>query len=358
MSASSSQQRLDSVNLGNVTVYKHTNGIWYADYRVGHRRVRKSIRTRAKKVAVDWATNENVRLMRGELGMVDGRVSIDKTIAEFLDYQQHQTSNAKSTVHRYRGALRAFQAALQQHRTVKHLGQIDVALLEDFRRFRLEQGRDHKTVDGDMAAISSLLSYAVRHGYCQANVASKVKAFRVPKPRPYVYSTEEVEALLDAADGVLTDVLLLLADTGLRIGEAEQLEWSDIDFDAGLLHVRIKAHWRPKDKAERAVPMTERVSRMLRSRPRRGDRVFYTERGRPVRERTLLSELRRVQRSVGVTRGGLHTLRHYFVSRCAAAGVDPFTCMAWVGHADLKMVLHYYHLDERHSQASIRKLNS
>jgi integrase len=259
-------------------------------------------------------------------------------------------------VRRYRGALRAFRAALSRHRSVKDLAQIDVALLEDFRRFRLEQGRDRKTIDGDMAAISSLLSYAVRHGYCQENAASKVKAFRVPKPRPYVYSAEEVDAMLEASNGVLKGVLTMLADTGLRIGELEQLEWSDVDFNAGLVHVRIKPHWRPKDKSERSVPMTDRVRRMLRSRTRRGDLVFYTTNHRPVRERTLLAELRRVQRAAGVAQGGLHTLRHYFVSRCAAAGVDPFTCMSWVGHADMRMLPRYYHLDQRHSRESITKL--
>ncbi len=357
MSRESSQRRLDTVNLGNVTIFKHTNGVWYADYRAGHRRVRKSIRTRSKKVAIDWATNQNARLIRGEMGVIDGRVSIDQTIIEFLDYQKHQTSNAPSTVRRYRGALRAFQEALQRRPSIRFLGQIDVALLEEFRRFRLEKGRDHKTIDGDMAAVSSMLSYAVRHGYCQENVASKVKAFRVPKPRPYVYTPEQVQVMIEAAEGTLKEILTLLADTGLRIGEVEQLEWTDVDFDAGLVHVRIKEFWRPKDKADRAIPMTDRVRTMLRSKSRQGNRVFYTPRGRPVRERTLLAELRRLQEGAGISRGGLHTFRHYFVSRCAAAGVAPFTCMAWVGHADMRMVMHYFHLDERHSQTSIRKLN-
>ncbi|HUU96069.1 MAG TPA: tyrosine-type recombinase/integrase [Phycisphaerae bacterium] len=358
MNRASSQRRLDTVNLGNVTIFKHQNGIWYADYRAGNRRIRKSIRTRSKKVAVDWGTNENARLMRGELGIVDGRVSIDRTIDEFLDFQEHQTSNAPSTVRRYRCALRALRAVLRQCPSVRWLGQIDVALLEKFRRFRLEQGRDHTTIDGDMAAVSSFLGYAVRHGYCKDNVASKVKAFRVPKPRPYMYSAEEVAAMFAEAEGVLRDVITLLVDTGLRIGEVEQLEWTDMDFDAGLIHVRIKPHWRPKDKADRAIPMTGRVRAMLQSKSRTGNRVFYTNRGRPVRERTLLAELRCVQRRAGISRGGLHTFRHYFVSRCAASGVDPFTCMAWVGHADMKMVMHYYHLDERHSRASIAKLSS
>jgi len=356
MSRTTSQQRLDTVNLGNVTVFKHPNGIWYADYRAGNRRIRKSIRTRSKKIAIDWATNENARLVRGEMGIVDGRIPIDRTIREFLDHQQLQTSNARSTVRRYRSALRAFQESFRQRPSVKYLAQIDVALLETFRQFRLEQGRDHKTIDGDMAAISSLLSYAVRHGCCKENVASKVKAFRVPKPRPYVYTRKQVGAMLDAAEGVLKDVITLLVDTGLRIGEVEQLEWTDVDFSLGLIHVRIKSHWRPKDKADRTVPMTDRVRAMLQSRSRTGDRIFCTPRGRQVRERTLLVELRRVQRHVSIPRGGLHTFRHYFVTRCAASGVDPFTCMAWVGHADMKMVMHYYHLDERHSRASISKL--
>ena len=161
--------------------------------------------------------------------------------------------------------------------------------------------------------------------------------------------------MIEAAEGDLRDVLIVLAGTGLRIGELERLEWSDIDLEEGRLHIRIKPDWRPKDKAERTVPINDDVRAVLVSRPRSSRWVFLDGKGNPVRERKLLKQLRDLQAEVDIKEGGLHTFRHYFVSRCAVSGIDPYAVMSWVGHADLRMVLHYYHLDERHASDAMRR---
>ena len=347
--------RVDSVRLGNVTIYKRENGIWYADYSVGNRRIRESIRTRSKKVAIDWATDKNAALVRGEIGIADDRVPIERVVRDFLVHQQTQTSNAPSTFHRYRGALRALQRFLSTRPRLLSIGQLDVETLEAFRSYRLNEGRDHKTVDGDMAAVSSMLSFAVGRGHLKENSARRVKPFRVPKPRPPVYTQEDVQLMIEAAEGDFRDVLIALAGTGLRIGELEHLEWSDVDLEAGRIHIRIKKDWRPKDKAERTVPINPEIRRVLESRERASSWVFTDGKGRPVRERRLLKQLRALQAEFDIKEGGLHTFRHYFVSRCAASGIDPYAVMSWVGHADLKMVLHYFHLDERHASEAMRR---
>jgi len=75
--------------------------------------------------------------------------------------------------------------------------------------------------------------------------------FQPKRARPYLYSDEEIERLLRAALGmphryergallpwVYYCLFGLLSVTGLRLGEARNLELQDIDLEAGVLTVR------------------------------------------------------------------------------------------------------------------------
>ena len=64
-------------------------------------------------------------------------------------------------------------------------------------------------------------------------------------------------------------LLLCLAHTGIRLGEAFGLRWSDIDWRAGILHVRRSySHGRldvPKGGKERKVELSQRLRGALRA---------------------------------------------------------------------------------------------
>ena len=68
----------------------------------------------------------------------------------------------------------------------------------------------------------------------------------LPRRRPRIARTEakhlevaDVIALLAAADGLrYKDVLVLIAATGLRRGEALALRWRDVDLDNSTLKVQ------------------------------------------------------------------------------------------------------------------------
>lgn len=77
--------------------------------------------------------------------------------------------------------------------------------------------------------------------------------------RPYIYSEQEIRALIKAAaslSGALrphtyVTLLLLLYTTGLRIGEAIRLQLGDLDRDQAVLHIRAG-----KFRKARLVPIT------------------------------------------------------------------------------------------------------
>ena len=86
----------------------------------------------------------------------------------------------------------------------------------------------------------------------------------------------DVTALLNAAEGLrYRDVLVLIAATGMRRGEALALRWTDIDLDAGLLTVRgtlgriggkLVVSEPKTDRSRRTVPLGAPLVAMLRAR--------------------------------------------------------------------------------------------
>jgi integrase len=97
---------------------------------------------------------------------------------------------------------------------------------------------------------------------------------RRPRVAPYIYSSAEISALIDAA-GSLTPplraaafrtVIGLMATTGLRLGEALALDRQDVDLTDGALHVRAREH------KQREVPLHPTATTALREYARCCDR--------------------------------------------------------------------------------------
>jgi integrase len=89
---------------------------------------------------------------------------------------------------------------------------------------------------------SAMFSHAVNLGLIERNCWREVRVLAKPKPSgpTHAYSLEEAAAILKAlsprADAQAVFSLCLFL--GLRPSEAAALQWGDVDFDAGVLHIR------------------------------------------------------------------------------------------------------------------------
>ena len=74
-------------------------------------------------------------------------------------------------------------------------------------------------------------------------------------------------------------------------------------------------------------------------------------------ERTYLERLKGLASSTGIpaSKLTLHNFRRFFVSQCADCGIPIATVMDWVGHDEMKMVLHYYRLRDETAQRAMQK---
>ncbi|WP_220471786.1 tyrosine-type recombinase/integrase [Tomitella gaofuii] len=97
---------------------------------------------------------------------------------------------------------------------------------------------------------------------CRSSLSGLLPA-RKPRAVPFIYSQDDVDALLVACEAEFTDeriaatvrtVIGLLACTGLRIGEALALGVDDVDLDNHVLVVQAGK------SAQRLVPVHPRPS--------------------------------------------------------------------------------------------------
>lgn len=98
---------------------------------------------------------------------------------------------------------------------------------------------------------------------------------RYSRRPPYIYSPEEITALMAAARALtpplhgagIETVIGLLGASGARIGETLALERSDVDLDDGILHVRVAKHSR-----QREIPLHQSTTQALHRYARLRDR--------------------------------------------------------------------------------------
>jgi integrase len=114
-----------------------------------------------------------------------------------------------------------------------------------------------------------------------------------------------------------------LAFSGLRINEARHVTWADLDFDKGLLQVRVTKNGKP-----RWVPFNQSLRELLEGfRQDSSDKsvmqVFECQKS-----------IDRACKLAGAKRITHHDLRHLFATRCIERGVDIPTVSRWLGHQD------------------------
>ena len=147
-----------------------------------------------------------------------------------------------------------------------------------------------------------------------------------------------------------------LAFTGWRKGEAGQITWLDVDFEAGEIVVRGDPETATKNWTVRRVPLIP-DARALFERMR-AERHAERLDAKVFRVGECQKALDRACKKVGADRFTHHDLRHLFATRCIESGVDIPTVSRWLGHKDggaLAMKT-YGHLRREHSVAQAQKV--
>jgi len=330
---------------------------WYAQFMSGGKQVRRALHTGSVRIARQLALDMDYELRRGSLEAAPDPAT-SELISQYLSFLCNE-GRRPSTVKRYSPVLQRL-AELCRMRGVAKASRIDVLLVEAFRERRLEEGASERTRYQETMIIKQLLKYAEQRNLIPVN---RLKGMRVLKPRSPMqacYTLDEVNRILEASKPELRTAFAFLAFTGMRVGELRYVTWHDVDFSSGVVHVRAKDDWRPKNGKDRIVPMHPRVWDALGALPKSHRWVLtarasakYPHGDHQISAVHLLEKLKRILRRLKIGEGGLHTFRHFFITHCANQGVPPTVVMKWVGHSDLRMIMRYYELQDDESKRAM-----
>lgn len=146
------------------------------------------------------------------------------------------------------------------------------------------------------------------------------------------------------------DLFLFLLKTGVRLGEALDLEWEDIDFH----NYRIEVY-RPKVKVTSYVPMADIVATRLEGKQ---EAQPFDAMSRAVRLlRKTIDEVCNTERNVlRYGRATVHSLRDTFATDMLDRGMDIKKLSGLLGHSSVRMTEKYAHLKSDKVAEEARRL--
>ena len=141
-------------------------------------------------------------------------------------------------------------------------------------------------------------------------------------------------------------LILLMARHGLRVTEAIDLRWDQIDFAKGHLHVK-----RLKGGLDSVHPIQGDELRALRELKREQEPqsafVFTSERGGPMTRSNVSKMIEAAGERAGLRYAHPHMLRHTCGHLLADAGHDTRRLQLWLGHSDIKHTARYSELSAK-----------
>lgn len=237
-----------------------------------------------------------------------------------------------------------------------------------------ERGNQVRTRNNRLAAIHSLFGYAAlrhpEHGETIQRVLA-IPAKRYDRNVVDYLTTDETDALLATPDQSTWTgrrdhaMLVLAAQTGLRISELIGLRVADVDLGAGA-HVNCLG----KGRKERATPLTTHTRQVmdawLAERGRnQTEPVFVTRTGRQL-SRDAIERRLAIYRTAAIRqcpslrdkRLTMHTLRHGAAMRLLESGTDITVIALWLGHEQPATTARIYlHADMTQKQEAVSRLS-
>ncbi len=359
------------------TIYRRGR-MWYINVMADKKRVRRKVGP-SREVAELALKDYEVKIARQKFDLDVPDALIEELFDQYLEYSS--VNHAPNTTMRYRQALFNFTLFLRtRYPSVTRVSQLDMAIIEDFKRFRRDvdprtiklpssvklkvsqSARKAKcvTINYEIKTLSSTCNFGIKRRMCRTNPCREVcPMMKHGTSEPRFLTQDECNLLFRYAEGEFRDILVTFLNTGLRLGELINLQWCDIDFTRGVLKVRPKEDWVPKTRS-REVPLNSGMIALLQRRRELGDLdgeyVFPDRKGGRLK-RKLRKDLIRVARKAGLDDfTKIHGLRHTFASHLIMKGVDLPTVQRLLGHADIQTTMIYSHLTVDHVANAVEKL--
>jgi integrase len=200
------------------------------------------------------------------------------TLEQFLKYDRESSiGNVKaSTILQYEVVAKHAIAALGSKTDVRSIKPVHVTRI---RKYLTDRGLGLASIRKTLVTLHGIFNRGMQTGLIERNPFA---GQRLPKPQvktKRIFNLEEIDAMVQAAPSDWWKAFLVLAvTTGFRRNELLMLQWENIDFENGLIHVVPKRagtfrgpdsrqypiiEWTPKNSETRSVPLEPNAAKLL-----------------------------------------------------------------------------------------------
>ena len=205
---------------------------------------------------------------------------------------------------------------------------------------------------------------AIVLGLAKKNPARMIGNVKSRKPKIDFWTLEEFQKVIsllykgDYYEHYLFISYWLLFMTGMRIGEAAALQWSDIDFETGILSINKNLYYKTmtdykfvetKTQASiRDIVIDDDTLKELKEWKEVQQKVLQecifilSYNGTPTSKTTLPRALEKLANLAGVHRIKIHALRHSHASLLISMGENPLIIKDRLGHEKIQTTLGTY----------------
>lgn len=343
-------------------IYKRKGSpFWYL--RIGDQRF--SSFTTSKTKAEDLLHRKEHELWQQRFNVQDNtEVGLHDFFSKYLDWLR--VNRRPETVKSYRSVIKGLIDFSKSYHQVKRLKDITPSLLEDYKIARAKEVKSW-TVNNHIKVLKTIFNKALEWGYVFHNPTSKVGYIEISDAKPIRYlSEDEYRIFMETCKKDFVEyypIFYTFIHTGMRKGEILGLEWADVDFKKGFIHVRSNDDFRPKGidkKTHRAkariIPIHNNLKGLLCKIKKPTGKVF-TYRGGAYSDNRLRRILMLIADKAGIkglTR--LHELRHSYATFLVKHGVDIYKIKELLGHSDIRDTMKYAHVPTEFMKEDVKKL--
>jgi len=171
---------------------------------------------------------------------------------------------------------------------------------------------------------------------------------------PFIPTDEELTALISAVNPFMSILLQFLKETGVRIGEALMLKWTDIDLERRTAHITPEKYSNP-----RILPLSYKLVNMINHLPRKTDFVFAKS-YKAIREsyRYLRNKTTKKLENPRLKKITFHTFRHFKGTMEYHKTHSIVHVQQILGHKEIKSTMKYINIEASIFQYSNDEFNT
>jgi integrase len=280
---------------------------------------------------------------------------------------RREGSTSRSTIEKYKRVVESFLRSLPQDRRIGPIDQIsgdDVQAWIDKSEAKGVAAQIRKTILHGVFEKARVKRFCVWNPVDEVEVTKRSKAERIP------FDSDSVRRLIAVADKEWTGCILFGFQAGLRICDAANLRWNDIDLQERTVTFTARKTNNEEVKTLHSDLVTYLIDLKsgddpqaplfphLCDRPSSGRQGLSAEFGKLMKKAKIDPQYVELPSGREFPKLSFHSLRHATAARLHHAGVSEETRMEIVGHASKAVHKGYTHPDQSQQRGAMNLLDS